>query len=165
MGGLLKLCGSPKVLCAFATQMFMMPLNEMNSLMPLFLVESVGLSQQAAASVATAYPLGAIVSMVASGVLFDKLGDSGRAVMFGLQNVLAIASFQLLPAASSPAVVAAAMFTAMVGTAPTIFLAPSGLLSRLASPRYSGTVIGLCDAPGFFAGMVRQHMHVAFISS
>lgn len=69
---LLKICVSPRVLLAYGTQGMMLPLNELNSLIPLFLVQNAFVSTATASSLAAAYPLGAIVSMVLSGKIFDR---------------------------------------------------------------------------------------------
>lgn len=72
VGNLLKICVSPRVLLTYGTQGMMLPLNELNSLIPLFLVQNAFVSTATASSLAAAYPLGAIVSMVLSGKIFDR---------------------------------------------------------------------------------------------
>ena len=72
IGNLLKICVTPRVLLTYATQGMMLPLNELNSLIPLFLVQNASVSMATAASLATFYPLGAILSMLLSGKVFDR---------------------------------------------------------------------------------------------
>ena len=80
---------------------------------------------------AISYPVGAIVSMVVSGRMYDRLSDLGRLRMFLGQHALAVACLQVLcMAPSSGAVTMACMTGTMMGVAPTIFLAPSALVTR-----------------------------------
>jgi predicted MFS family arabinose efflux permease len=82
---------------------------------------------------AVSYPVGAIVSMVVSGRLYDRLSDQGRLRMFIGQHALAVACLQLLCMAPSSGVLTMACMTGtMMGVAPTIFLAPSALVTRYA---------------------------------
>jgi hypothetical protein len=84
---------------------------------------------------AISYPVGAIVSMVVSGRLFDRLSDLGRLRMFVGQHALAVACLQVLcMAPSSGVLMTAAMAGTMMGVAPTIFLAPSALVTRYECP-------------------------------
>lgn len=69
---LLKICATPRVLLTYGTQGMMLPLNELNSLIPLYLVQNASVSTATASSLATAYPLGAILSMLLSGKVFDR---------------------------------------------------------------------------------------------
>ena len=63
-----------------------------------------------ASSMAVSYPVGAIVSMIVSGRLYDRLTDQGRLRMFIGQHALAVACLQLLcMAPSSGALVMACM--------------------------------------------------------
>lgn len=72
IGNLLKICITPRVLLTYGTQGMMLPLNELNSLIPLFLVQNASVSTATASSLATAYPVGAILSMLLSGKIFDR---------------------------------------------------------------------------------------------
>ena len=91
----------------------------------------VDLRRSVASSMAISYPVGAIISMVVSGRLFDKLSDLGRLRMFVGQHALAVACLQVLcMAPSSGVLMMVCMAGTMMGVAPTIFLAPSALVTR-----------------------------------
>ena len=160
-----SLAGSVRVMLCFATTMTMMPLNELNSLVPLYLVQNCGLSLGSAAALGTAYPVGAVVSMLVTGGLFGRMKDSGRAKMFAIQNCLSLAGLQVLAMTpTNSGVVVAALVTTMVGAAPMIFLAPGALIARFASSKYNGTLVGLNDAPGFLMSMLVLKYYPAMLS-
>ena len=156
-GALRKLLLNKRVFLTFASQGCTLPLLELNSLIPLFLVQSAHVAPSTASTIAIAYPVGAMISMILSGRAFTKLTDAGRATMFSLQGVLGFAALQVLSMpqlASNAAVTGAALAATMLGMAPTIFLAPSTLLTRYSSSRVQGTMSGLVEVPGYVTSMI-----------
>jgi|EP01049_Picozoa_sp_SAG25_P001520 sugar phosphate permease len=67
-----RMASSARIALCFTTTMMMMPLNGLNSLVPLYLVQNSGLSLSKAASYGTAYPVGAVVSMLVTARLFER---------------------------------------------------------------------------------------------
>ena len=156
-GALRKLLFDKRVFLTFASQSCTLPLLELNSLIPLFLVQSARVTPSTASTLAIAYPVGAMISMVLSGRLFTKLSDAGRATMFAAQGVLGFVALQVLSTpqlASSVVINCAALAAMMLGMAPTIFLAPSTLLTRYSSSRVQGTMSGLVEVPGYVTSML-----------
>jgi MFS family permease len=127
--GLRKICLHPRVLLAYGTQGCVLPLNELNSLLPLFLVQNVNISLSFASSMATVYPLGAIVSMILSGKVYDRLAksaspDRNRRSMFLCQNTLALLCLQVLSVLpSNPVLVMGCLFGTMAGVSTAIYTA------------------------------------------
>jgi sugar phosphate permease len=157
VGALCKLLFDKRVFLTFASQSCTLPLLELNSLIPLFLVQSVHVTPSTASTLAIAYPVGAMISMVLSGRAFTKLTDAGRATMFAVQGMLGFIALQILsmPKPSSNGVITcAALAATMLGMAPTIFLAPSTLLTRYSSSRVQGTMAGLVEVPGYVTSML-----------
>lgn len=70
------------------------------------------------------------------------------------RSVRSLCYFPFSDALSCPCCSAVCMRLFAVCRAPTIFLAPSGLLRRFASSQYNGSMIGLADVPGYLTSMV-----------
>jgi sugar phosphate permease len=156
-GALCKLLFDKRIFLTFASQSCTLPLLELNSLIPLFLVQSARVTPSTASTLAIAYPIGAMISMVLSGKVFANLTDAGRATMFAAQGVLSLVALQVLSMphlASSIVVNCAALAATMLGMAPTTFLAPSTLITRYSSSRVQGTMSGLVEVPGYVTSML-----------
>jgi sugar phosphate permease len=155
VAALRKLLLDKRIFLTFASQGFTLPLLELNSLLPLFLVQTAAMPVSAASTMATAYPIGAMASMLLSGRAFVKLGDAGRAKLFGAQSALSLLALQVLSMSpSSPAVIISCLAAVMLGIAPTIFLAPSALITRYTTSRVQGTMGGLVEVPGYVSSMI-----------
>lgn len=135
----------------FASTACLGPAFDLGALLPLYLAQTYKLSPAAAAVTSGAYPLGAALSLVVSGWLYDRMKPKQRTAYFGSLLVVAAGSLTVLTrrsAGNTPKwVLASCLFSTMFGVAPSLYLPNSTLILRLAG-RYSGTVMGINDLPG-----------------
>jgi sugar phosphate permease len=79
MGDLMHVfVGSPRTLLAFGIATFLNPLFNFQSVLPLYLTQGVGMTGSAAAAMASAFPMGAMSSILGYGLVWDKLAGKGR---------------------------------------------------------------------------------------
>jgi sugar phosphate permease len=145
------LARSGRLWLIFASTACLGPAFDLGALLPLYLTQTHQLSPAAAAVMSGAYPLGAALSLIVSGWLYDRMKPKQRAGYFGSLLVMAVGSLTFLArrgAGTTPKwLLASCLFTTMFGVAPTLYLPNSALILRLAG-RYSGTVMGINDLPG-----------------
>lgn len=147
----LALARSGRLWLIFASTACLGPAFDLGALLPLYLAQTHKLSPAAAAVMSGAYPLGAALSLVVSGWVYDRMKPKERAAYFGSLLVIAAAALTMLArrsAGSTPNwLLASCLFSTMFGVAPSLYLPNSALILRLAG-RYSGTVMGINDLPG-----------------
>ena len=147
----LALLRSGRLWLIFASTACLGPAFDLGALLPLYLAQTHKLSPAAAAVMSGAYPLGAALSLVVSGWVYDRIKPKQRAAYFGSLLVAALGSLTVLArrgAGSTPKwLLASCLFSTMFGVAPSLYLPNSALILRLAG-RYSGTVMGINDLPG-----------------
>ena len=69
---------TPRILLAFATATLLNPVFCFASVLPLFLTEGLGMTEVAAASTSSAFPIGAMLSILSCSFIWDKLSEKGR---------------------------------------------------------------------------------------
>ena len=148
----LALLRSGRLWLIFASTACLGPAFDLGALLPLYLAQMHKLSPAAAAVMSGAYPLGAALSLVVSGWVYDRMKPKERAAYFGSLLVVALGSLTMLArhgaGTSTPKwLLASCLFSTMFGVAPSLYLPNSALILRLAG-RYSGTVMGINDLPG-----------------
>lgn len=147
----LALFRSARLWLIFASTACLGPAFDLGALLPLYLTQVHQLSPATSAVMSGAYPLGAALSLIISGWLYDRMQPKERAAYFGSLLVMAVGSLTVLArrrAENTPKwLLASCLFSTMFGVAPSLYLPNSALILRLAG-RYSGTVMGVNDLPG-----------------
>jgi sugar phosphate permease len=122
---------------------------------PTYFVQYVGLSSSQAASRSALFPLFGGLSVVASGILSDRLGLNGRnRVLFG---GLALVAVCLMALASTPSSANPWVAVGLVALTGFLLLGPYAYLSGAISldfggKRGSATAAGIIDGVGYLAG-------------
>ncbi|MFN8855516.1 MAG: MFS transporter [Planctomycetaceae bacterium] len=148
-------------------------------LAPMFLQDQLHLTAPQASRVASAFPLGSLISVLAGGYVFDRLGNRKMAGVTAL--LLAVATVSLLlfsqlgPTAilGIPARVSAGFLFLVLGLclSPCYYI-PASVFSMEFGGRHSGFLVSLLDALGFastavfyyFAGQqIETHGWVTFL--
>lgn len=154
---------SPRVWLVFFCQTMMTMGMECQALLPLYLQQGANLGAAAAGAMAAVFPLGAAAATVATGAVFDKVTGLSRAVMFGLENLLAVGALGMLARAptkpSAPVLVAI-----MVGVAPTFYIPSANFVTRFAGPDYKGTLMSYMDIPGQLANILFMSIYPALLA-
>jgi OPA family sugar phosphate sensor protein UhpC-like MFS transporter len=125
-------------------------------LAPMFLQDQLQLTAPQASRVASAFPLGSLVSVLAGGYVFDRLGNRRMAGVTALLLAVATASLLLLsrltPVATSglPSWILASLLFLVLGLclSPCYYI-PASLFSMRFGGRHSGFLVSLLDALGF----------------
>ena len=125
-------------------------------LAPMFLQDQLQLTAPQASRVASAFPLGSLVSVLAGGYVFDRLGNRRMAGVTALLLAVATGSLLLLarlsPAATVglPSWILASLLFLVLGLclSPCYYI-PASLFSMRFGGRHSGFLVSLLDALGF----------------
>jgi sugar phosphate permease len=134
---------------------------EFVSFLPLYFVQNFAIGAGAAGMASAAFPAGSFISVLAGGLLYDRLTPSGR--IRGLGGLLAIglASIILirflpelgLSAPNALGVAVAATFLFGLAVSPAYYI-PMSVFSIQFGRTRSGVLIGLIDAFGYGATMI-----------
>jgi MFS family permease len=125
-------------------------------LAPMFLQDQLQLTAPQASRVASAFPLGSLISVLAGGYVFDRLGNRRMAGVTALLLAVATGSLLLLarlsPAATVglPSWILASLLFLVLGLclSPCYYI-PASLFSMRFGGRHSGFLVSLLDALGF----------------
>src|SRR5262249_53916242 len=128
-----------------------------NTWTPTYFHQAIGFDVGRAAAVSALFPFVGGVSVVASGLVGDRIGDRGRAwvIVLGLLVVTtALASLSALPADASPvATVAIVLIVAAALLGPYSYLAGAVALD-LGGRRGSATASGIIDGVGYLGAVL-----------
>jgi len=134
---------------------------EFISFLPLYFVQNFGIEPGAAGMASAAFPAGSFISVLAGGVLYDRLTPSGRIrglgglLALGLASIVLIRFLPELGMSASAALGVAVPATFLFGLAisPAYYIPMSVFSIRFGRTR-SGVLIGLIDAFGYGATMI-----------
>ena len=120
--GILALCKTGRLWLTMASTACLGPAFEFGAVLPLCLTSTHGMTPAVAAVMSGFYPLGAAVSLIVSGWLYDRLKPKQRAAYFGSLLLMAAGSLSLLTrSAGRPKwMLATCLFTTMFGVAPAL---------------------------------------------
>ncbi|MBW2461204.1 MAG: MFS transporter [Deltaproteobacteria bacterium] len=133
---------------------------EFLSFLPLYLSRSFELSGMGAGMAASAFPAGSLVSLLAGGVVYDRMRDK-RPMVFGLLLLLGVGSVLVLRALSIQevgsstdlAVAIAAIFVMGFSISPAYYI-PMGVFAIEFGRQRAGVLIGIIDTFGYGAFML-----------
>ncbi len=134
---------------------------EFLSFLPLYFKQNFAIESGAAGMASSAFPAGSFISVLAGGLLYDRLSPAGRVrVLGGLLAVglAAIVLIRFLPeleldAAAALGVAVAATFLFGLAVSPAYYI-PMSVFSIQFGRARSGVLIGLIDACGYGATMI-----------
>ncbi len=134
---------------------------EFISFLPLYFVQNFGIESGAAGMASAAFPAGSFISVLAGGVLYDRLTPPGRIRGLGGLLALGLASIVLIrflpelemSASAALGVAVAATFLFGLAISPAYYIPMSVFSIRFGRTR-SGVLIGLIDAFGYGATMI-----------
>ena len=125
-------------------------------LAPMFLQDQLQLTAPQASRVASAFPLGSLISVLAGGYVFDRLGHRRMAGVTALLLAVATASLLLLSrltptavAGLPPWIVASLLFLVLGICLSPCYYIPASVFSMQFGGRHSGFLVSLLDAIGF----------------
>ena len=141
-----------------AGMMAMTILWDFLSLVPMFLQDTLHLSDSQASFAASAMPLGSLFSVLSGGFVFDRMGKKRMARVIAVLLLLAascIAMFALLPSLAIPAdwrmeVSLSLLFLFGVCLSPCYYI-PVSIFAIDFGGRHSGFLVAILDAMGFAA--------------
>jgi sugar phosphate permease len=155
---LLDFLGSKRVWLIFLAMMGLTILTDFLSFVPIFLKETLDISNAEAAMTASAFPIGAFVSVLIGGYVFDSLSTKALTRILGgflglaivcLLIILNLAHLEL-SARGNLYVVYACLFSFGFSISPAYYLPMSMFSIRYGGP-YSGALISILDLGGYFA--------------
>ena len=143
------LARSPRIWLIYGSNVFVTPVFQFASLLPIYLVQSLGLTQAAASQAAAIFPLASALSVLVSTSFWAKLSESARLVFCAATMSAAVVGMSLIGrvTASGP-MLNAALVMIMAGTSPTFYLASGEYLNIVGGTR-SGTLTAWLDLPGY----------------
>jgi len=125
-------------------------------LAPMFLQDQLQLTAPQASRVASAFPLGSLVSVLAGGYVFDRLGNRRMAGVTALLLAVATGSLLLLAQLSPTTTaglpswsVASLLFLVLGLCLSPCYYIPASIFSMRFGGRHSGFLVSLLDALGF----------------
>jgi sugar phosphate permease len=125
-------------------------------LAPLFLQDQLQLTAPQASRVASAFPLGSLMSVLAGGYVFDRLGNRRMAGVTAVLLAVATGCLLLLSHLSPVAIVgcpswivASLLFLALGLCLSPCYYIPASVFSMQFGGRHSGFLVSLLDALGF----------------
>jgi len=125
-------------------------------LAPMFLQDQLQLTAPQASRVASAFPLGSLVSVLAGGYVFDRLGNRRMAVVTGLLLAVATGSLLLISQLGPTAIFgipawgsASVLFLVLGLCLSPCYYIPASVFSMEFGGRHSGFLVSLLDALGF----------------
>ena len=134
---------------------------EFISFLPLYFVQNFAVESSTAGMASAAFPAGSFISVLAGGLLYDRLTPLGRIRALGGLLAVGLASIMLirflpelgLSAPSALGVAVAATFLFGLGVSPAYYI-PMSVFSIQFGRTRSGMLIGLIDAFGYGATMI-----------
>lgn len=128
----------------------MCPVFELASLIPIMIRDMpfCNVHRNATAIGAAVFQLGAMLSTMGAGFLFDRTPPHRRAACFAAAHAVAIAAFELLRRAKSPMGVYLGLTGVMLGGAPVFYIPTTAIFGKLGGP-HAGALYSLGDLPGF----------------
>jgi sugar phosphate permease len=134
---------------------------EFISFLPLYFVQNFAVEPATAGMASAAFPAGSFISVLAGGLLYDRLSPSGRIRVLGGLLALGLASVLLLrflpelglSAASALGVAVTMTFLFGLAVSPAYYI-PMSVFSIQFGRTRSGMLIGLIDAFGYGATMI-----------
>lgn len=134
---------------------------EFISFLPLYFKQNFAIESGAAGMASAAFPAGSFISVLAGGVLYDKLTTSGRMRVLGgllMSGLAAIILLRFLPElglheSAALGVAVAATFIFGLAVSPAYYI-PMSVFSIQFGRARSGVLIGLIDAFGYGATMI-----------
>lgn len=147
-------------------------------MVPLYLVQTMGLTPAAASQTASAFPLGSLISVLVGGVVFDTLSRRATAWLMGFLLAVAagcVFTFYLMPGLGLSAdglvtLSVGLLFVFGMCVSPCYYI-PMSVFSIEFGGRHSGFLIALLDALAFgvtaifyyFAGTIAEHSWEMFL--
>ncbi len=134
---------------------------EFLSFLPLYFQQNFAIASGPAGMASAAFPAGSFISVLAGGLIYDKLATAGRIRVLGGLLALGLASIALirfvpelgLDASTELGVAVAATFIFGLAVSPAYYI-PMSVFSIQFGRARSGVLIGLIDAFGYGATMV-----------
>ena len=141
---------SPRILLIFSTSTLLNPIFCSSSILPLYLTQAKGMTDVAAATLCSAFPAGAMISIVGCTLVWDKLKEKGRWLWCALSLLLTITSTGLigrgLVNGRTPMFIALTAVTA--GMSSTWSVVGTEFVQVFGGSR-AGTLTSWLDAPGY----------------
>jgi sugar phosphate permease len=155
---LLDFLGSKRVWLIFLAMMGLTVLTDFLSFVPIFLKETLKISNAEAAMMASAFPIGAFVAVLIGGYVFDSLSTKALTRIIGGFLSLAIVCIVIilnlshleLSTRGNLYVVYACLFSFGFSISPAYYL-PMSIFSIKYGGPHSGALISILDLGGYFA--------------
>jgi len=158
---LMSFVKSPRVWLIFLAVVGLTIMVDFINFVPIFVKETLRTSEAGAVIVASAFPVGSIISVIIGGFVFDTLSKKSLArvvaislgsAIFCLFSIYVLPSFHFSPAINI-SLMYFFLFVFGVFVAPAYYL-PMSLFSTQYGGPFSGVLISLIDIGGFFASAV-----------
>ena len=115
------LARSPRIWLIYGSNVFVTPVFQFASLLPIYLVQSLGLSQAAASQAAAIFPLASAVSVLGSTAFWGKLSERARLVFCAATMGAAVAGMGLIGRVTTTGpLLTGALVMIMAGASPTV---------------------------------------------
>ena len=158
---LLDFLRSKRVWLIFLAMMGLTILTDFLSFVPIFLKETLKISSAEAAMTASAFPIGAFVSVLIGGYVFDSLSTKALTRIIGGFLALAVVCILIilnlaeleLSTRGNLYLVYACLFSFGFSVSPAYYL-PMSIFSIKYGGPYSGALISILDLGGYFAAAI-----------
>lgn len=145
------LARSPKIWLIYGSNVFATPVFQFASLLPMYLVQSLGLSQAAASQAAAVFPMASALSVLASTAIWGRLSEPARLVYCATTMTVAGVGMGVLGHVKTAGpLLPGALVMIMAGVSPTFYLASGEYLATVGGTR-AGTLTAWLDLPGYGA--------------
>ena len=158
---LLDFLKSSRVCLIFFAMMGLTIMTDFLNFVPIFIKESLNISDAGAVMTASAFPIGSIVAVLAGGHIFDALSKKSMIKVIGCS--LALAVFCILVIYNVPnfsfsssiniLVIYVSLFVFGLSVSPAYYL-PMSIFSIKYGGPFSGILISILDIGGYFASAV-----------
>lgn len=159
------LARSPRIWLIYGSNVFATPVFQFASLLPIYLVQDLGLSQAAASQAAAIFPMASALSILGSTTIWGKLSEPARLVYCATTMAAAVAGMGLIGRVRSTGpLLVSALVLVMAGTSPTFYLASGEYLATVGGTR-AGTLTAWLDLPGYGAARALHESapHIAHV--
>ncbi len=158
---LLNFLKSPRVRLIFLAMMGLTIMTDFLNFVPIFLKESLDISEASAVMTASAFPLGSIVAVLAGGYIFDALSKNAMTKVIGISLGTAVLCILIIYNISNFAftssinifVIYICLLIFGLSVAPAYYLPMSIFSIKFGGP-FSGILISILDIGGYFASAV-----------
>ena len=142
---------SPRVLLVFANATLLNPIFMFSSILPLYLVQAKGYTEAAAAAASSAFPVGAVASILLASRVWDQLKEKGRLLYCGCSLLVTLCATAAIGRGlvMGPRATFVALAAMTGGMSASWSIVGTEFVTTFGGSR-AGTLTSWLDAPGYF---------------